>query len=177
MKAKNFKEEVWIGGGIIAASLVIFGIAFYILVADIQHATDDITHNRATISGETALINSYSNLKANAAAAGVYQAAMDKLLATQDNLIIFPTEIDGVARKDGVDATFSFEGDPVLASMSTVGYVNFSLNATGPLNDITAFMKDMESSSQILLSRIDSFTVTQSGSNYVLVASGEVFFK
>ncbi len=102
---------------------------------------------------------------------------MDKLLATQDNLIMFPTEIDSVARKDGVDATFSFEGDPVLASMSTVGYVNFSLNATGPLNDITAFMKDMESSSQILLSRIDSFTVTQSGSNYVLVASGEVFFK
>jgi hypothetical protein len=177
VKAQNFKEQVWIGGSIIIGSLVIFGVAFYVLAGDIQHAADDITKNRNLIANQSMLINSFSSLKANAAAAAVYQAAMDKVLSTQDNLIIFPTQIDGIARKDDVDVTFSFEGDPVPAVATKVGYVNFSLSATGPLSNITAFVTDMESSAQILLSKIDSFDVAQSGSGYVLSANGEVFFK
>ena len=177
MKEQNFKEQIWIGGGIIIGSLVIFGVAFYVLAGDIQHAADTITKNRNLIANQSMLINSFSDLKANAAAAAVYQSAMDKVLSTQDNLIIFPTQIDGLARKEGVEVTFSFEGDPVPAEASKVGYVNFSLSATGPLDGITAFMKDIESSAQILLSKIDSFDIAQSGSNYVLSASGEVFFK
>jgi len=177
VKAQNFKEQVWIGGGIILGSLVIFAVAFYVLAGEIQSAADAITKNRDLIANQSMLINSFSSLKANAAAATVYQAAMDKVLSTQDNLIVFPTQIDGIARKDGVDVTFSFEGDPVPAVATKVGYVNFSLSATGPLNNITAFMQDIESSAQVLLSKIDSFDIAQSGSGYVLSASGEVFFK
>jgi hypothetical protein len=174
---ENFRKQVWVSGGIIAGSLLVFGVVFYVLAVDIQNAADAITKNRMLIATESTLINSFSDLKANAAAAAIYQSAMDKLLATQDNLIVFPTQVDGIARKDGVDVKFSFEGDPVPAGATTVGYVNFSLSATGSLRDITAFMNDMESSSQILLSRTDSFDITESGSDYILSASGEVFFK
>lgn len=177
MKPKNFKEQVWVGFGILVGSLVVFGALFYILVVDVQHAVDAIAQNRDVVASESTLVNSFSDLKENVASAAVYQTAMDKLLATQDNLIVFPSQIDGLAQKDDVDAVFSFEGDPVPSGPNTVGHVDFTLNATGPLTNITTFLKDMESSAPILLSKIDSFDLTQGGQSYTLAASGEVFFK
>jgi hypothetical protein len=173
----NFKRHVWIGVGIIAGSMVVFGVAFYILAGNIQKQADAITVGRNTIANQSALINSYSNLKENAAAAAAYQAAMDKLLATQDNLIAFPSQIDGIARNDGVDMTFSFQGDPVPASLNTAGYVGFKLDVTGPLSGIIVFLKNIESSAPILLLKIDTFDLAQSGSGYALAATGRVFFK
>ena len=168
---------MWLGIVIIAGSLAVFVGMFSVLSADIQRASDAITNNRATIAKEGALINSYSGLKANAANAAVYQSAMDKLLGSQDNLIVFPSQIDNLARKEGVDGSFTFVGNPVPAGPDTVGYSDFTLNVTGQLADITGFMDDMESSAPILLSKIDSFDLTQSGQSYALTAEGRVFFK
>ena len=168
---------MWTGIGIIIGGMVIFGAVFYFLAGSIQEQTDAIANGRNDIAVQSALINSYSNLKENAAIAASYQAAMDKVLATQDNLIAFPSQIDGVARNDGVTATFSFQDNPVPAGTNTVGYVDFKLNVTGSLDGVTAFLKDVELSAPILLSKIDAFDLTQSGSGYVLAADGRVFFK
>ena len=116
MEQKNFKRQVWVGIGIVAGSMVIFGVAFYVLVG--QYSKTGRCHHGQprSIATQSALINSYSNLKANTAVAATYQAAMDKLLASQDNLISFPSQIEGVARNDGIDVAFAFQGDPVPAS-------------------------------------------------------------
>jgi hypothetical protein len=177
VEQKNFKEQVWTGVGIIVGSMIVFGVALYLTANDLQEQIGAVTKSRSDIADQSVLINSYSNLKENAQAAAAYQTAMDQLLATQDNLIAFPSQINGLARNNGVDLVFSFEGDPVPAGSSTVGYVDFKLNATGSLDGITAFLKDMESSTPVLLSTIDSFDLTQSGSNYIVVALGRVFFK
>lgn len=177
MEQKNFKRQVWVGIGIVAGSMVIFGVAFYVLVGNIQKQAAAITDSRASISTQSTLINSFSNLKANTDVAATYQAAMDKLLASQDNLISFPSQIEGVARNDGITVAFAFQGDPVPATQNTVGYVGFTLNASGGLGDITTFLENIESSTPILLSRIDTFDLTQSGANYALAATGRVFFK
>ena len=169
--------QVWIGLGVIVGSMVVFGAVFYFLAGSISGQTAAITGGQADVDDQSALINSYSNLKTDAPAAAQYQTAMDKILATQDNLIAFPSQIDGIARNDGVEETFSFQGDPVPATQDTPGYVGFKLNATGPLVAITAFLEDTESSTPILLSKIDAFDLTQNGSDYALAASGRVFFK
>ncbi len=168
---------MWIGISIIAGSMIVFGAAFYFLANNIQQQANAVAQSRDNITNQDALINSYTDLKENAQAAATYQTAMDKLLATQDNLIAFPSQVDGIARNDGVDLVFSFVGDPVPAGAGTVGYVGFKLNATGSSDNLTAFLKDIELSAPILLSKIDSFDLTQSGSNYALDARGKVFFK
>ena len=157
--------------------MIVFGAAFYFLADNIQKQADAVTQSRDNIVNQGMLINSYTDLKENAQAAATYQAAIDKVLATQDNLIAFPSQIDGIARNDAVNLVFSFVGDPVPAGVSTVGYVSFKLNATGSLDNLAAFLKDIESSAPILLSKIDSFDLTQSGSDYVLDAKGKVFFR
>jgi len=168
---------MWIGIGIIAGSMIVFGVALYFFAGNIQEQASAIAGNRSDIANQSAAINSYSSLKASAAQAATYQTAMDKLLATQDNLIAFPSQINSIALNDGVSMTFSFEGDPVPAGSNTVGYVGFKLNMTGSLDGITLFLRDIESSTPTLLSKIDSFDITQSGSSYTLVAAGRVFFK
>ena len=177
MDKKHFKKRVWIGIGVIILSTIVFGTAFYILTGNIQEQTSAITKGQSDIENQSALVNSYSNLKENASVAAAYQAAMGKLLGTQDNLIAFPAQIDGIARSDGVDEVFAFQGDPVPGTKNALGYVVFKLNATGSLGNITTFLKDIEVSVPILLSEIDSFDLTQSGSNYALAAAGKVFFK
>ncbi len=168
---------MWIGIGIIAGSMIVFGMALYFFADNIQEQANAIAGSRDDIANQSAAINSYSNLKASAAEAATYQTAMDKLLATQDSLIAFPSEINSIASNDGVSMTFSFDGDPVPASSNTVGYVGFKLGMTGSLDGITSFLRDIESSTPILLSKIDSFDITRSGSSYTLAAAGRVFFK
>lgn len=168
---------MWVGLGVVIGSMVVFGVVFYILAGIISGQADAITRSRNDAANQSALINSYGNLKANSAAAAVYQTAMNKLLTSQDNLISFPSEINGIARTNGVETSVSFQGDPVPSKANTAGYVGFKLNATGPLSGITSFLQDVESSAPILLSKIDNFELVQSGSNYTLTAMGKVFFK
>ena len=72
---------------------------------------------------------------------------------------------------------FSFTGDPVPATQNVPGYVGFHLDAAGSLSNIMAFLKDMESSAPILLSKIDTFDLSQNGPAYALATDGRVFFK
>jgi hypothetical protein len=177
VEQKNFKRSLWLGIGIITVSIIVFGVAFYILAGDIASSTNAIISGRDEITEQSAFINSYSSLKENASAVSAYQGAMDQLLASQDNLISFPSQLDGVSRNDNVTIAFSFQGDPVPATSKAPGYVGFHLDVAGSLGNLTAFLKDMESSAPILLSKIDTFDLSQNGPGYALAIDGRVFFR
>lgn len=177
MEPKNFKRQTWIGGIIIAASIAAFSIAAVLFANDIGAQASAITQARTQAATQSAMINAYSTLKADSATAGSYQAAMDKLLSTQDNLIGFPSQIDNIAHNDGVDLTFSFEGNPTPSGPNAPGYMGFTMNAIGGMSNIILFLRDMEASAPIMISKIDSFDLTQSGANYTLSATGKVFFR
>jgi hypothetical protein len=177
VEQKDFKRQLWLGIGIIAGSVILFGVAFYIISGNIGGSTVAITNGRNEIVEQGTFINSYSNLKMNAPAVTAYETAIDQLLTTQDNLIAFPSQLEGLGRNDGVTVSFSFVGDPVPATEIAPGYVDFNLTLVGSLDSVTTFLKDMELSAPILLSRIDTFDVSQNGLGYTLTASGKVFFR
>ena len=95
VEQKDFKKQLWLGIGIIAGSMVVFGVVFYIFANNVKNSTDAIVRGRNDIIEESTFINSYSNLKKNAPAVATYQVAMDQLLAAQDNLIAFPSQSIG----------------------------------------------------------------------------------
>ena len=177
MEQKDFKKQLWFGVGIIVGSMVVFGVAFYIFAGNVKSSTDAIVRGRNDIIEESTFINSYSNLKENAPAVAAYQVAMNQLLAAQDNLIAFLSQLEGLSRNDNVTVSFSFVGDPVSATPTAPGHVGFHLEATGSLSNLTEFLKDMEASAPILLSEIDTFDLSQNGSGYALTADGKVFFR
>lgn len=172
-----FKRRFWIGVGIIAASMVIFAATAFFVGGDIGAAANAITTARSRAAEQSAMITAYTGLKADAATAATYQTAMDKLLSSQDNLIGFPSQINNIAHNDGVDLTFTFNGNPTLSTGGSPGSIGFTMNAIGSLSNIITFIGDVESNAPIMLSRIDTFDLTQGGSNYALAATGRVFFK
>ncbi len=121
VEQKDFKKQLWLGIGIIVGSMIIFGVAFYILADNIASSTSTITRNRNNIAEQSTFINSYSNLKEDAPAVSDYQVAMDQLLTTQDNLIEFPSQLDDISRNNNVTVLFSFVGDPVPATPKRSG--------------------------------------------------------
>ena len=98
MEQKNFKKSLWLGIGIITFSMIVFGVAFYILAGDIGSTTNAIIQGRDAITNQSAFINSYSNLKANVPPVSAYQGAMDQLLVSQDNLIEFPSQLGVISK-------------------------------------------------------------------------------
>ena len=172
-----FKKRFLIGAGIVTASLIIFVGAAFFLGNDITTQASAITAARSNAADQSAMVNAYSVLKSDAATAATYQAAMDKLLPSQNDLIGFQSQIDNIAHNDGVDLTFTFSGSSTPPVNTAPGSIGFTLSAIGPLQSIINFLSDIESRAPIALSKFDAFTVTQEGSNYGLDGTGHVFFR
>jgi hypothetical protein len=173
----SFKQQVGIYLGIIVGSILVFFGAIFFLKNSIGSAIDTITADENTIANQNAAVTIFANLKMSVADARRYETAMGKLLATQDDLISFPSTVDSLGRKENINATFSFSGDPVSSTVSTPGRLGFTLAATGPVGNVVVFLKDLEVTAPVLLSEITSFDLSQNGSNYTLSAQGNLFFK
>ncbi len=173
----NFKRKFWISISVVIGTIAASSVALYFLSIRIEEAANVIAATRTGTASQNAEFQDLANLKKNATAAATYQVVMDKLLASQEALITFPTQVDALGRADGVSTSFSFHGSPISASTSTPGNAVFSLDVSGPIDNLLSFLKDFESSAPILLSSLDTVSLTGDGSNYTLTAEGAVYFK
>ena len=172
-----FKKQLLIRSAIVAGTVVVAGVVVFFLAANLAVAADAITANRQTIMSQAEQLATLENLKQNAPVAEKYQAAMDQLLASQDGLLIFPGQIAALGQTDGVTSDFSFASDITPSGADSPGSVGFSIDATGSVVNVIAFMKDLEVSAPVLLSQIDSFNLAGGQSGYTLTVEGKVFFK
>ena len=177
MDSAIFKKRFWIGTGVILISFVIFAAVAFFLSNDITTQASAITKARSNAASQSAMVNAYSVLKSDAATAVTYQAAMDKLLPSQNNLIGFQSQIDNIAHDEGVDLTFTFSSSSTPSAGNVPGSIGFTMNVVGPLPGIVNFLTDIESRTPITLSKIDTFTLAQDGSNYGFDGTGHVFFR
>lgn len=173
----SFTKQLWIFVGIILSSILIFFVAIFFIKNNIENSVGTIATDENAIASQNAAISVFSNLKISVADARHYEAAMGKLLVSQDDLITFPSTLDGLGRKEGVITRFSFIGDPVPGTPSAAGSLGFSLEVTGPVQGIIAFIKDIEVTSPVLLLQLDGFDLSQNGSNYTFTTRGTLFFK
>ena len=173
----NFKRQVWIYIGIIGASILVFLGVIFFLENKIEQSVATITKDENAMAEQNAAVSIFANLKLSVTDARRYEAAMNKLLVTQDNLISFPSQVDDLGRTTGVATKFSFSGDPVPGTATTTGSYGFTLGVTGPPDSIVNFLKNLEITSPVLLSRIESFDLVQNDPNDTLSANGTLFFK
>jgi hypothetical protein len=173
----NFKKQLWISFAVIVGSAVIAGVALFLLAGHIDALTSQITAARQATADESAAYGMIANLKTGAASAAQYQVAMDKLLPSQDGVIAFSAQVSQLAAHDGVTSNFSFQGDATPAQAGAPGQTGFTLSATGPLENIQAFLKDLETTAPVALSRISTFDLSRNGGSYTVAAQGNVYFK
>lgn len=173
----RFRRELLISSLIVGTAVVAFGLAFYFLTNDLSSQAQKIVVDRASLAQRTILLSSLADLKRDAAEAAVYSQAMDKILVSQDQLIDFPQWISDLARIRQVSLSFSFQGDQVPPQNGSLGYINFSLDASGNLDNLGAFVEDLELQAPRFLVVLDTVDLSGGGTAYRLLSQGRVFFR
>jgi len=147
------------------------------LSRDLESEAEKTATDRILISKRAAALESLADLKRNSAKADAYKQAMDKILISQDQLLDFPRWLEEAARIRRLALTFSFQGSEVQPQPNFPGYINFSLDLSGPIDDLTQFLKDFERQEPRFLVSLESFDFVRDGSIYRVLTRGKVFFR
>ena len=180
MEAGYKKQFIISGVVIVAAALGAFAL-FHVFAGDIEATVAKILKDEETIAAQAASLGDAALLTKQAPDAVRYQAAMDKLLPRQDGLIGFGQWISTLGAQHQISATASFRsaanplGAPVAAGDVNFNQTNFALSANGNLNDIVAFLADIESKAPGYLLHFSDFDLVNNNAIYQLQAQGVVY--
>lgn len=171
----SLKTQLWIGFGVILASLALATAAIYYFSGDLAAQADRIIADKALISRQAAVVDILARLKREAPVAAAYLALIDKVLPTHDNLIGLPQWLDELGRAHGVTVIFAFQGNNVPMTASAPGADGFVMTVTGAPAEVASFLTDLELNSRGYLLSLDAFSFAGTGVDYKLSAQGRVF--
>jgi len=172
----NLNRQLWIGFSMIVVSIGLAIGTFYFLIGRIDTAVAQIVADRALIIQQSGALGVVAQLRQQAPRAAVYQAALDKLLPAQDGLIGFSQWIAGIASRNEVVASVSFQ-DSGSGAPGGNGQERFSITVNGSVNNIIAFLNDIESKEPGFLLQLSSFDFTNQGGNYQFIGQGVLFYR
>lgn len=173
----RFKKRLWIGGGVIMASIFIASGAFYFLSGSITSKADKIVAQKTSARNNANAIANFATLATALPEATKYETAIQKLLPDQSGLISFNTWIGQIAQKYGVIATVAYQGDPTPATASVPGSANFTMTAQGPEGSIVSFLDYLSSQAQGFILTFNTFDFTNDQSQEGIIAQGTIYFR
>ncbi len=173
----TFKRQLWLSIGIVAGSIVVASVAFYVLSVSLSDEASKIVLDRATIDTQTSALGSLASLKSDAPQAARYELAMRSLLPDQYKIVGFGQWLSAIGAKHAVLTSFSLQGAITPAGKGVAGTAGFSMNAEGSHDAIIAFLKDLESEAQGFLLSLDTFDIAKSGDHERITARGVLFFQ
>jgi hypothetical protein len=172
----HFNRSFAIGVSIVFGSILVAGLAVYYISGVINTNLKSIVSDKLQISQQSNSIAIIAGLKHQAAQAAPYQAAMDQLLPTQDQLINFSQWVTNIAASHQVNTTVSFQGNPSNSSGSA-GQTQFSFTGTGSMSALASLLDDLQSRSAGFLLKLTSVDLVDQGTLYQLNGQGTVFFR
>jgi hypothetical protein len=171
----DLRRQLVISLSIIVGSAIVAFIALYYMMGNISATADTIVKDKALGDQQTGALAIVAALAQEAPQAATYKAAMDKLIGGQDTLIGFNQWITNIANSHQVTATVGFGASD--ATQVGLAQMHFSLSASGGLNNVVAFLNDIEMKSSGFLIQLTSFTMTNNNGNYQVNSQGVVFYK
>ncbi len=162
---------------IIFGSVVIATVALYYVTGMVAASAAKISADRTTIQKQSGNLAILANLKAQEPQAETYQAAMNQLMPTEDNLIVFSQWVNTIAANHQVVATVSLQGTTGEPAGSTPGISAFSIDASGAQSDLLAFLQDMELKTPGFFVQLTSFDLIDNNPTYELKGQGQLFFR
>ena len=176
--ANNFRLNLLLGIGIIIVSFVLLGLVLYWFSGNIAADTQKVIENRATINKQTRSIASLAELKAVASQADTYRAKMQELLPSKDDLLDFPKWLEDRSKTYQLSLRFTFEGTTIMPQTNEPGAVIFTIDVSGPYDNLRRFFKELEMTSPRFLASVDKLDVTfLDNIKYRAIAEGRVFFR
>jgi hypothetical protein len=177
MDHNTFIRQLWMGLGIIIASIAIAAGATYYFVNDLSTQATAIVNDRATIQQKTDAVADLASLEAAVPQAAQYQSAMDQLLPDQYGLVTFEQWLAQLGSKYDVTTNASFQNVVVVPQGTTAGTAGFSFDAEGSPSNIVSFLDEISSKSSGFLLSLSSFDFTSDGTSAKVTGQGTIFFR
>lgn len=152
-------------------ALVLVGVTWW-LGFDISRRVSSIQQNKKDLTFRSSASEALLFLKSAGEQAAVDRLFLENLLPTQDKLIDFPKDLDGLARINRVDMDFNF-GEEAPGGEATPGHIAFNIIVKGELNNILNFLRAMEGSRYLM--EFNAYNLTVEGKNYQAMINGKVF--
>lgn len=111
-------------------------------------------------------------LKKDAETAKKEKLLIETILPTSDKLINFSKEVNESAKKNKIDANFTF-GQETAATDREPGYISFIISADGALPDWLGFIQSLEKMPYFI--SFDSFNLVANGNQFRSIINGKVF--
>jgi hypothetical protein len=175
MGNEHFARSLWIGFGIIVASIIIAGGALYFFAGDLSANASAIVSAREALDEQNTAVANLASLKQQKTRAAQYQAAMDQLVPDQYGLVTFTQWFVTQGTQHNVEASANFQGSANPSGGDTPGTAPFTFIATGSLADLTAFLDAVGEKSSNFLISFESLNVTTGNSEYTITGNGIIF--
>lgn len=172
-----FRRQVVFSFSIIIGSFLVFAAVLYFLFLSLSAQSEEIIAAKAAIAEKTSTLGALTALKKEAPDAIRYEEALNRILVSRDQLLGFPGWLDSLARGRRVELQFAFGGGEADPSEVSAGYVEFSIDASGSLENLISFLEDAELKAPGFLAGLESFNLSGSGSDYRISAKGKVYFR
>lgn len=168
MDAK-FTKEVLLS---LSALVVLFLLTLW-LGSDISARSASVLSGRKDLVQKSEALRSLAALKLDSERAKTYSSVLQNILPMRDQLIGFPKDLEGIARKNKVDFGFSF-GTENPSKDSQPGSLGFAITLGGKYADILSFIREVESS-RYIIEWMELDIAVSSGDSFKGSASGRVF--
>lgn len=154
--------------GALAGGLSYFGGIINGSVARIQELRQELTVRWSSLYQLADLLTDY-----NLRAAGALET-LQRTVPTRDSIFNLGRDLKTVAAASGVEQSYAFASE-IPVSSGTLGYVEFSLSATGSYEQLLAHLRSLASFSY--LSKFDSVSLTKTDGRSSMSVAGRVFFQ
>ena len=173
----EFKKEVIISGGVIVASILIFGIASWYLANGISEQAAQIIEKRTVLAEWARSVSTLGEFRLVAPEVEKYEAQIKAILPGKEGLIDFGRVVETIARVNRVKTIFNFEGEAVPAQVGVPGYIAFSLRADGNFADIQSFFTTLHGRGSKFLISLSGLDLQRAGEEYHAAVQGRVYFR
>jgi hypothetical protein len=171
----DFKKNLYLNIGLIVGFVIIFGVFYFLLRANIDHQVSVINDIKSKRNFVSQSAQNLALLVKDAPIAQQYAKKISSLVPTHDYLISsFSSDISNFAKRNNVSLSFVF-GNETPSSGSSLGFISFSATMDGSWESIVNFLNDLENRYYSI--KINSMDVNKVSDNQIRVStSGHISF-
>lgn len=172
LKNMNFKKRLLIIIGIPLGICLILIAALIFLGLDIAKQADQIKQLSRNLNYNIKMIESMALLRQDSEKAKYYLPELESILPTRDQLVVFPGDVNIIARQNKFDANTSL-GRESSGAANELGKIDFIISGQGEFNNVLNFLKLLKNSRYFI--KINTIDLGRQNNDFKTLLTGQVF--
>ena len=169
---RNLAIEIAVALIIIVAlvgGMVFFRFRISDAVAKISAVREELSNRSQSLQSFSVIKSQYEDKGRN------YLNVLHNVVPAKDQLIDLRQEFQSLATRENIGFGFSFSAGDEAAGGSELDSLNFNLNVKGTIDELLAFMRDLQNFRYLIT--LDELAMTRQGSEIQMIIKGQIYYR